>query len=378
MLTGSPISAYVNPASLTHLQGTQFSVGTMVTLPNFRFTENSDTGVSTKMQTQVLFPPNICLTHTFPSGLGLGLTATIPFSSKTDWGVDWIGRNLIAGSELRGLVFTPMLSFRATDALSFGIGINVTSFRYLRSSRLLLRHTMEPSGAEGTERMEGNGTPAIGVQVGMMIVPNEVFSFGVAYRSRSTVSIEGGGVTYEWPASLVPPSEWATSTFSTSLTLPDKIHAGMSIRPAAPLLLTGELEFTRWSALGKQLVSVGIPTTHFIVEQQDWSDVLGAHAGIELLVGDLALRGGVMFNKSPVPDAQLRPSVLDANCTAYTAGVGYVIGEGLTLDVALQSLDYQDRTIAGSAVLSADGSPMNGTYEMSATLVGFNVSYSWK
>jgi long-chain fatty acid transport protein len=378
MLTGSPTGAYFNPATLTHLEGTQFSIGTTVTLPNFRFTENFDTGESTKMQTQVLFPPNVCLTHTFRSGLGVGIAATIPFSSKTDWGIDWVGRNVIAGSEFRALVLTPMVSFRATAALSVGIGLNVTSFRYVRSARLIPAQTMEPSGLEGTERMQADGSPAYGVQLGVLVAPSEVFSLGIAYRSRSKISIEDGSVVYEWPASAMPPPEYSATSFSTSMVLPDKIRAGISFRPVAPLLLVGELELSRWSSFEKQVVTVGDPATRVIEEQQDWKDVLGAHAGIELLVGDVALRAGVMLKKSPVPDAQLRPSMPDADCTAYTAGIGYIIGEGLTLDVALQSLDYHDRAITNSAVQSARGLPMNGTYIMSATVVGLNVSYSWK
>jgi hypothetical protein len=46
--------------------------------------------------------------------------------------------------------------------------------------------------------------------------------------------------------------------------------------------------------------------------------------------------------------------------------------------VALQFVEYSDRTVSNSALMSAANRPLNGTYQMSATIVGLNVSYSWK
>ena len=54
------------------------------------------------------------------------------------------------------------------------------------------------------------------------------------------------------------------------------------------------------------------------------------------------------------------------------------MGEGLTLDFAFQSIRYRERTITTSHVLTQSGIPFNGTYLLSATVVGLNVNYSWK
>lgn len=376
-LTGNPASACVNPASLTYLHGTEFSIGTMVTLPNFRFTEEADPAASTKMQTQVLFPPNICLTHTFASGLGLGVSVTIPYSSKTDWGIDWAGRRITAGSEQRGIVVTPMLAFRATRSLSVGFGVNITSFRLTRSARILQAVPVDAL-VEGTERMQGDGAAAYGLQVGMLLQPGEVLTLGLVYKTRSTVTISGGTVEYEWPATVHAGSLPAAEKFKTSFTLPDKIQAGLGISPIEGVLLSGELEFTRWSSIDAQVIDVGDPVSRQIVEQEGWRDILAAHLGAEIMIGEVALHAGIVFDRSPVSDEQLRPSIPDADRTAYTAGIGYPIGEGLTMDVAIQSVRYDDRVITNSVRKEPSGLPFNGTYAMSATVVGLNVSYSWK
>lgn len=375
MLTHDPASASVNPASLTYLRGTQFSIGTTVVLPDFRFTPEADPSRNTKMQAQVLFPPNFCLTHTFDSGLGLGVTVSNPYSIKTDWGNEWPGRRVIAASEMRGFAVTPMVSFHVTRAVAMGLGLNITSFRFVRSARVLSTATEGIADLEGTERMQGTGTPAYGLELGMLVVPDDVFSFGFAYKSRSRVVLDDGLVSTEWPAVTLPAS---SSTFRTSFTLPDRMHAGMSFRPFEFMVLAGELEFVRWSSIDNLVISAGDPATKQIVEQQDWKDVLTAHAGLEISFGEIALRAGIVIDRSPIRDEQLRPSVPDADRRAYTVGIGYAIGEGLTMDVALQSVKYSSRTVTNSAISSADGGPLNGTYDMNGTNICLNVSYSWK
>ena len=71
-------------------------------------------------------------------------------------------------------------------------------------------------------------------------------------------------------------------------------------------------------------------------------------------------------------------AIPDANREVISVGVGYEVGEGLTLDFAFQSIRYRERTITTSRVLTESGTPFNGTYLLSATVVGLSVSYSWK
>jgi long-chain fatty acid transport protein len=374
VLTGDPTSASANPALLSYLRGTQFSIGTTVELPNFRFTPEATPSQSTKMQTQVLFPPNLSLAYTFDSGVGLGVAVSNPYSAKTDWGTEWAGRRVIAGSEIRGFVVTPMMSVFLSRNVSAGIGVNITSFRYARSARVVYHGGDEAPGVEGTERMQGTGTPSFGVQAGLLLSHGDMVRLGIVYKSRSCVSINDGFVTYEWPQSSG--DSLLTSQFSTSFTLPDRFSAGLSFRPFDFILLGAETEFVRWSSIDK-LTLVG-PGTEYRIDQEGWRDVLAVRAGVEITLGGLALRAGIILDHSPVTDAQVRPSVPDADRKAYTFGIGYGLGEGLTMDVALQTVKYDRRAISNSAVFSADGTPLNGVYDMSATNVCLNVSYSWK
>jgi long-chain fatty acid transport protein len=374
VLTGDPTSASANPALLSYLRGTQFSIGTTVELPNFRFTTEATPSQSTKMQTQVLFPPNMCLTYTFESGAGFGVAVSNPYSSKTDWGTDWPGRNVITASEMRGFMVTPMASFIITRSVTAGIGVNITSFRFTRSSRVAARSGIILSEVEGTERMQGTGTPAFGVEAGLLVAHDDRVRLGIVYRSRSRVCIEDGFVSTDWPQASGDTT--VTSQFTTSFTLPDRFLAGLSFRPFDFILLGGELEFVRWSSIDR--IELLGAADRRIIDQQGWKDVLAARAGVEISLGGIALRAGIILDPSSVNDNQARPSLPDGNRTAYTFGIGYGIGEGLMMDVALQTVKHDRRAITNSDVISADGTPLNGVYDMSATNVCLNVSYSWK
>jgi long-chain fatty acid transport protein len=379
-LTDDPASIHVNPAGLGFLKGTHLSLGTTVTLPEFGFIGIAPSTQFSKMQAQVLFPPNICLTHTFESGWGFGVSAKIPYSSKTEWGQDWVGNTIVIGTEMRGVEVTPVIAFRPTPLIALGIGLNIVSFRVRTSDLIQLTHVPFDSGStEPTWRIRGfEGDPenGYGVEIGATFKPVEILSIGLAYKSPVAISITDGKVAYQGvPAELVP--QYPEARFTSAFTLPGQFIAGVGIRPFAGFLLVGELQYVRWSDFESLQFRMEDGSGLILTEQAGWGDVLTSRAGVELHLPELVLRAGYAFDRTPVPDPDLRPSVPDAHREVLSAGIGYEVGEGLTLDFAFQSIRYRERTVTTSQVLTDGGTPFNGSYLLSATVVGLNVSYSW-
>jgi long-chain fatty acid transport protein len=375
-LTDNPTSIYVNPAALSFLQGTHLSLGTTVTLPDFGFTGIAPSTQFSKMQTQVLFPPNLCLTHTFESGFGFGISAKIPYSSKTEWGPEWVGNTVVIGTEMRGVEVTPVLAFRPTPRISVGIGLNLISFRVRTSDLVPLAN-----GSGGTvwaiRGFEGDAKTGYGVEMGITAKPIDMLSFGLVYKSPVAISITDGKVAYQsLPPDLVP--QYPDKRFTSEFTLPQQLIAGVALRPFAGLLLAGEWQYVLWSDFGSMDFRVEDGSGLVLTQQAGWGDVLTARAGVELRLPDVVLRAGYAFDHTPVPDPELSPSIPDANREVLSVGLGYEVGEGLTLDFAFQSIRYRERTVTTSRVLTESGTPFNGTYQLSATVVALNVSYSWK
>jgi long-chain fatty acid transport protein len=374
-LTDSPASIHVNPAGLGFLRGTHLSIGTTVSLPDFSFIGIAPSTKSSKMQTQVLFPPNICLTHTFESGFGFGISAKIPYSSKTDWGPEWVGNSVVIGTEMRGVEVTPVLAFRPVAWIAAGIGLNITSFRVRTSNLVPLSNlTGTPWGIRG---FEGDAKTGYGVELGITAKPIDLLSIGLVYKSPVAISITNGKVAYQGlPAEVGP--QYPDARFTSAFTLPEQFIGGVGLRPFAGFLLTGELQYVRWSNFGPLQFRVEDGSGLLLTEQSGWDDVVTARAGVEIQLPGIALRAGYAFDRTPIPDLELGPSIPDANREVIGAGVGYEVGEGLTLDFAIQSIRYRERTVTTSRVLTESGTPFDGTYILSATVVGLNVSYSWK
>jgi long-chain fatty acid transport protein len=373
-LTDNPTSIHVNPAGLGFLQGTNISLGTTVTLPDFGFIGIAPSTQFSKMQAQVLFPPNICLTHTFASGLGFGISAKIPYSSKTEWGQEWVGNTIVIGSEMRGVEVTPVIAFRPTPLIALGIGLNIVSFRVRTSDLEPLANTTGTPW--GTRRYEGDAETGYGLEIGTTWKPVDILSIGLVYKSPVAISITDGKVAYQGlPAELVP--QYPEAQFTSEFVLPGQLTGGVGLRPFAGFLLVGELQYVRWSDFGSLQFRMEDGSGLILTEQAGWGDVLTTRAGVELQLPELALRAGYAFDRTPVPDPDLRPSIPDAHREVLSAGLGYEVGEGLTLDFAFQFIRYRERSVATSQVLTDSGTPFNGTYLLSATVVGLNVSYSW-
>jgi long-chain fatty acid transport protein len=138
------------------------------------------------------------------------------------------------------------------------------------------------------------------------------------------------------------------------------------------------VDLTRWSSVKGMTVKIGSPATVRIVDQSGWKDVLSYRAGLELGVSDVMLRAGAGYEASPIPDADLRPSIPDANCFYVGFGIGYAVEDGLQLDLGVRIDRYAARTITNSAVLYSFSEYFNGTYKLSSTVIALTISYSWK
>ncbi len=286
-----------------------------------------------------------------------------------------MGNTIVIGTEMRGVEVTPVIAFRPTPLIALGIGLNIVSFRVRTSDLVPIANTTgTPWAIRGFEGDPENG---YGVQIGATLKPVDILSIGLAYKSPVAISITDGKVTYQGlPAELMP--QYPEARFTSQFTLPGQFIAGVGLRPFAGFLIAGELQYVQWSDFESLQFRMEDGSGLILTEQAGWGDVLTSRVGVELHLPELVLRAGYAFDRTPIPDPELRPSVPDANREVLSAGIGYEVGEGLTLDFAFQSIRYLERTISTSRVLTDGGTAFNGTYLLSATVVGLNVTYSWK
>jgi len=370
---GDPTAMNVNPAVLSFLEGTHLSFGATVIVPDYRFTGVTPEKMTTKMNPQALFPPNIYLTYSPGGGIAFGFSAVIPFAVKTEWDPAWVGRRVATKSELQTVFLAPTFSFEPVSSLSIGVALNLVSSKLLLSRRI----GFEPlSEAEGIATYEGDTRFDYGFQLGMLYRPSSALSVGLAYRSRVSVNVPNGSATFI----DVPPA--ASSSFpqtqaSTSLSTPQSIHVGLGIHGGDIITLQGELQYVLWSTFDSLPISFSNPAVPSVVFPEKWKDAYAARLGLEIVLEGVSLRGGILYDQSPIPDAYVRPSAPDANRVGYSVGFGSVVGENLHMDVALLYYHLVERTVNDSKIEYMPGKLFNGSYSGSSTVFSVNISYNW-
>ena len=377
-LTGDPTAMRANPAVLSFLDGPVFSFGASVKVPDQRFYGVSPSTVETKMQAQVLFPPGICITYTASGGFGAGISVAVPYQIQTEWDQDWVGSRLATKSDLRVTMITPAISLKLSENLSCGLGLELGLPRILYEQRIPVTVPGDSTvQADGDVTHDGDGNVSYGVLAGIFYQAGELLSLGASYRSHMNLNIEDGRVRYRGMPQQIA-DQFPEGQFSTSLVLPNQFLAAATLHPFRWLNLSADLEYSLWSEFSSVRITYSNPTRPDVVMNENWNNVLNARFGLEAAFSDFSIRGGIRFEQSPVPDQWLSPGLPDASGTGYSVGFGYRAGEGLMLDFGYSIMQFNDRVVSNSALMSGPyPGGFNGLYSSHTASLSINLTYSW-
>jgi long-chain fatty acid transport protein len=366
-------AVYFNPAAITQLSGTRVSLGSTVILPKASFRGVSPAITEYKMQDQTFTPVNFYLTRQISKKLYVGFGVNNPYGLGSKWDDNWIGKYLAVETEVRTFFFAGNVAYQVTDCLSLAVGINyaygdVTIMKYVPLP--------DPIGGDFKLSLTGDGT-SIGFNVAAFYKPSEKFSLGVSYRSENKFDFAGTAKSENGPAALA--SQLPTGDITASLTTPMNLTVGVGFFPNEKLTLSADFQYVGWSSYDKLAVDFKDPNTEDIDVNRDYQNSWIARAGMEYKLNDnLALRGGLLYDKNPVKDALVEPSLPDADRVGFNAGLGYKLSEKLSVDLSYMFIRFAERTITNSEQTYTSGnSPFNGVYNSYAHLFGINLSYNF-
>ena len=64
------------------------------------------------------------MTHSYNSGLSVGLGLNAPFGLATEYDRDWVGRYHAVESDVKTLNINPSIAYKVDDHLSVGAGVS--------------------------------------------------------------------------------------------------------------------------------------------------------------------------------------------------------------------------------------------------------------
>ncbi len=365
-----PSAVFYNPAGISQLDRTSVLVGTTILRPHTDY-EPSAAGNSVSERERYYVMPHLYVTQPIGQRLTAGLGVFAPFGLSTKWPDNWDGRFQVIDATIRMTTINPVVAWRPTRKVAVAGGLHYSDVKLAERRAINL-----PGGFEGTVALDGDAR-AMGFAAGVLVTPSQRWQFGASYRSRANAEVKSG-----WADFTVPPPFATTLTdgpIRTELTLPPSVRTGVLFRPAADWGVEVDATWTGWSTINRLEMQFanGLPpdATTF-----GWHDSMTFSLGVEHRYSQsLRLRGGYLYDLTPIPDDKANPLIPDADRHGVSVGVG-MSSKRWTLDVGYQLLvfrrvkenDFGDRF---SSTVPPVDARANGLYRSNAHVIGVSVGY---
>ncbi len=401
LATDASIQFY-NPAGITRIKNQQLVVGAVPILTDvkYRGTVTSNTFLGGLFPQQVNAQggsfstiPNLYYVAPLGCNVGLGIGVNVPFGLETNYGrntaLSWNSTKTF----LKVVDISPSLGFKITDKFSAGLGVDAQIMHADFNLVGVLKTSPFGSTLTADARNKADDT-AYGYHLGLLYEFSPATRIGAAYHSQVVHHLKGDS-KFIGPLNSVPiigskGQALTSSNTRTNITLPPYTALSLYHMFNPCWALMGTAMFTQWSTfkylkirnvaaiapvaglpvpLSQTNVVVNIPT-HY---RNSWNFALGAdyYATEKLIV-----RGGVGYDKSPVPSHFRNVEVPDNNRYAVALGGHYQAVKCVGVDVGWTHLFVPRARInpptqvVGSQQVNTDGHSTG-----SADL--FGVQFTW-
>lgn len=397
-------SMHFNPAGLVFLKtNMDFSLGISAVMAKAKY---SNAGYSAKTDNPVSTPLYAYAGFKIYNNLAAGISLTTPYGSSLKWPKHWAGADLIQDISLKSYVIQPTLSYKITDKLSIGVGLqlawgNVNLSRGLMGAKdiqgigKLMEAKLAPylpalpetdketvqkmiTVMEGTTvppayaRLEGNAHMRAGFNVGIMYDVCDKVTIGLSYRSKIKMRVKEGDaeLTYsnrriedmfgdmedlmERYAAILATAgvpnisipKYDQGSFHAELPLPSNTTLGVSYRPTDRWELALDLQYVGWSAYDSLNVYFNEAELGIapIKAEKNYKNAMTYRIGASYKATErLDVRAGVYFDQSPIRKNLYNPETPGMNKLGISAGLTFEPYKNLQIDVAFLYIQGFDR-----------------------------------
>ena len=351
----NPSAIYYNPAGITQLKGQNLRGALSVISVDAGFESRSSRNVGTKTDFMPL--PGIFYTYSpedCPLSFGVGYY--MPFGLSLEWPENGPFRATTIHGELQHHTLNPVVAWQVTKTLSLAAG---PTLNYAYAD---LRRGVFSSG----DQFKFIGTDfGLGATAGLLWQPAVKHSFGISYRSPTTLNLEG--------KSEVSPSSYGIPKQSAkaALPMPQVLIAGYSYRPTPQWNLEVDLDWTDWSRVNTVVLKQGTPPGN-VALPFNWKSSFGVEAGVTRYFDNgLHLSAGYVYLQNSVPTKDFNPLVPDQDLHVFSAGLGGQLSKKLSWDATYQFSYGPGREVAGSSY----GSTVVGHYTFIANAFSLSLGY---
>jgi len=362
---GSLSSMFWNPATMTQVPGLQSESVLTGILPSSSNNVGAGStlgvlGGTSNMAKDALVPAGY-YSWQFRPDMWLGLAVTSPYGLQETFPGVWAGRDYAAGgSSLRTYNATPSFAYRISDMISVGVGVQV---QYASAD-----FSSGPTpGPLLYSELSGHGW-GYGFTAGVTVTPTPTTTIGLGYRSALNQKVDGSMSITGFP----------TANVGTTLDLPDVVSLGLRQRVGPQWTLLGTVEWTNWSRIGTSVVSGALVPTALPFQYEDgWLFSVGAEYQ---WTQQLAVRGGIGYEKSPITDDVRTPLLPDNDRYWLSVGGTYKLTPKITIDAAYSHVFVTDTSINITGTSGNpwfDGISYVGSVDSHIDIISVALKYRW-
>jgi long-chain fatty acid transport protein len=358
-----PSAIYFNPAGLG-FQGSSIYLGTTLIMPKISFfgPTNYSQNTETKMVDQTFTPINIYGTYQVTDNIHVGIGVTNPFGLGTEWPANWVGQYVAQKIDLQSFYFTPTVAYKIDDNLSVGVGVNYVT----GSVKLKLATSIPFSGTPPMASFDLKAT-GFGYNFGAIYKLTPEISLGASYRSSVKLDATGS-VAFDPNYTVL---NLPNGDAAASIELPSTGFLGISYKAMDNLEVEADYQYVGWSSYKELAIQFKADPTKNEVSPKNYENTYILRFGAEYTLGALQVRAGYLYDHSPVLTQYDEPMLPDANRNGFNVGLGYKLNDQWRVDASYFFLKFDQRK-AENTIIAFDG-----TYNSSATLLGFNIGYTF-
>jgi long-chain fatty acid transport protein len=287
--------------------------------------------------------------------LGVSLNAPLGLTTNAD---NWYGSPHGDKSAVKTLTATPSASYRINELISVGAGVQIEYMSVDINSRT----------PTGTEIFDAEGDHiGIGFTAGVLFEPTDTTDIGIGFRSSVKHKLEGDG--FLMPAAFVGDIE-------ADFRSPETVTVGIRQQVTDQLTIMAGAEWSNWSRFEDLTIKSSASGAAIAQTIEDWNDGWFVSVGVEYAMNDaVALRAGVAFENSPVPDATRTPRIPDNDRIWLSVGASYQITQKMRANLAYTHVFIDD----GEVSLAGGGGlpPLNATFEQDVDIIALSLTTDW-
>ncbi len=419
---------WFNPAAMSHLgDRPSISSSAHLIMPSAKFTDRGSSvnpnltpggdpaqplsGQPNATADTVAFVPNFYYVRPVNERIHFGVGVNAPFGLEVSYDDNWIGRYLATKSEMKTININPAFSWKASDRLSLGAGVNAQyidvklgsaidsgalcrrSATDLNDNSLLIgcltnaQLGLAQASSDSQASITGDDI-SYGFNLGMLYDATRHTRIGVSYRSKISHTLTGkadftinsalSGVSLSNGTPLdqaLGATTLKDRSVSAAAELPDSASLSIAHQLNNRFQLLADATWTGWSSF-KELRVVDTAGTDVAFTPEDWDNAWRFSIGGNYKYSDrLTLRAGAALDESPIPNATLRTPRIPGNDRHWLSfGADYKVRDNIKINVGYAHLFVEDTAINHTS--SDNGYTIKGLYESDVDIL--SAQFNWK